>query len=89
VLRRVPVSRSILERRFRKYLGRSPQEMIRQVQLKRVQQLLVETDLPLSRIGELAGYRHTEYLCVVFKRAVGLTPGAFRRQSRTTPSGPG
>jgi LacI family transcriptional regulator len=82
VLAHVTLSRSMLERRLRKYLGRSPQEMIRQTQLKRVRQLLAETDLPLSRIGELAGYKHTEYMCVAFKRAVGQTPGAYRRQAQ-------
>jgi LacI family transcriptional regulator len=81
VLDLVPLSRSILERRFRKYLGCSPQQVLRQTQLKRVKQLLVNTDLPLWKIGELAGFKHTEYMCVAFKREVGHTPGVYRRQS--------
>ncbi len=83
VLRHVPLSRTILERRFRKYLGRSPQAEIRAVQLKRVKQLLAETDLPLERIAELAGYEHPEYLSVVFKRETGQTPGQYRRRTQT------
>jgi LacI family transcriptional regulator len=82
VLRHVPLSRSALERRFRKYLNRSPQMEIRSVQLKRVKQLLTETDLPLERIATLAGYEHPEYMNVVFKRELGQPPGAFRRQAR-------
>lgn len=82
VLARVPLSRTILERRFRKYLGRSPQAEIRFVQLKRAKQLLAETDLRLERIAELAGYEHPEYLSVVFKRETGQTPGQFRRQAQ-------
>jgi LacI family transcriptional regulator len=80
VLAHVPLSRTILERRFRKYLGRSPQAEIRAVQVKRVKQLLAETDLRLERIAELAGYEHPEYLSVVFKRETGQTPGQYRRQ---------
>ena len=83
LLRDIPVSRSILERRFRKFLSRSPQAVIRQTQLKRVQQLLAETDLSLAQIAELAGYKHVEHMCVVFKRELGETPGQFRR--RVTP----
>jgi LacI family transcriptional regulator len=83
VLRQVPLSRTILERRFRKYLGRSPQAEIRAVQLKRVQQLLAETELNLERVAELAGYEHPEYLSVVFKRETGQTPGQYRRQAQT------
>ena len=81
VLHHVPVSRSILERRFRKFIGRSPQSEIRNVQLKRVKQLLRETDLPLERIAALSGYDHPEYMSVVFKRELGQTPGQYRTQN--------
>jgi len=79
VLKKVPLSRSVLERRFRKFLSRSPQEEIRLVQIKRVKQLLAESDLALEQIAELAGYRHAEYMSVVFKRETGQTPGQYRR----------
>jgi LacI family transcriptional regulator len=82
VLNHVPLSRTAVERQFRKYLGHSPQAEIRAVQLKRVRQLLAETDLRLERIAELAGYEHPEYLSVVFKRETGQTPGQYRRQMR-------
>ena len=82
LLARVPLSRSILERRLRKHLGLSPMGLIRQVQIKRIRQLLAETDLPLEQIGPLAGFKHPEHMCVVFKREVGQTPGAYRRISR-------
>src|SRR4051812_25219419 len=42
VLERVPLSRTALERRFRRHLGRSPQAEIRGVQLKRAKELLAE-----------------------------------------------
>ncbi len=79
VLKHVRVSRSVLERRFRQYLNRSPQAEIRTVQLSRVKQLLMETDFTLERIAELSGFDHPEYMSVVFKQAVGLTPGRFRK----------
>jgi len=79
VLKHVPLSRSILEKRFRKFLKRSPQEEIRNVQLKRIKELLAKTDLSLEQIAHLAGYEHSEYMSVVFKREVGQTPGNFRR----------
>jgi LacI family transcriptional regulator len=78
LLRHIPMSRSLLERRFRQYLGRSPQAEIRAVQLKRVKQLLSESDLPLDQISPLAGYAHPEYMSVVFKRETGQTPGQYR-----------
>ncbi len=80
VLRQVPISRSMLERGFRQFLGRSPHAEIRLVQLKRVRELLAETDLPLERIAYLTGFTHPEYLSVVFKRELGETPGQYRRR---------
>ena len=82
ILDRVPVSRSILERRFRKSLDCSPQALIRRTQLKRVKQLLVDTDLPLAKISELAGFKHHEHMCTVFKRQIGDSPGVYRRKAQ-------
>ena len=71
----VPLSRMTLERRFRKYLGRSPHAEIRAVQLARAKQLLTETEHPIHRVARLVGFEHAEYFNVVFKREVGESPG--------------
>jgi len=81
VLRHTAASRSLLERKFRQHLRHSPQAEIRQVQIKRVKQLLAESDLSLNDIAPLAGYSHPEYMSVVFKRETGQTPGAYRALS--------
>jgi LacI family transcriptional regulator len=83
VLKHAAMSRSLLERKFRQYLGHSPKAEIRSVQLKRVKQLLAESDLSLTEISQLAGYAHSEYMSVVFKRETGHTPGQFRAASNS------
>lgn len=80
-------SRSQLEKKFRKYLGRSPQAEIRRVQVAKIKQLLVETDYPLKRIAEIAGFEHVEYLSVVFKRLSGSSPGVYRKNSQSKQAG--
>jgi LacI family transcriptional regulator len=82
VLRGVPLSRRVLEQRFRRLLGRTPREEILQVRLARVKQLLTETDLTLYRVAERTGFEHVEYLSVVFKRETGRTPRQFRTAAR-------
>jgi LacI family transcriptional regulator len=79
LMRQAHISRSRLERGFRHYLGRSPQAEIRRIQVARIKQLLVETDLPLKDIASRTGFEHVEYLSVVFKREVGESPGRFRK----------
>jgi LacI family transcriptional regulator len=86
VLQHAAASRSQLERKFRRLLGRTPQAEIRRVQLAKIRQLLLETDFPLKRIAQLAGFTHVEYMCVVYKRITGEAPGAFRRRHAATRS---
>jgi LacI family transcriptional regulator len=76
----VLLSRSTLERRFAEVLGHSPKDEILRVRLGRVQQLLIDTDHPLSTIAALVGVEHHEYLSALFKARTGETPGRFRRR---------
>lgn len=78
ILAQVSISRSQLEHKLRRYIGRSPQVEIRRVQVARVCELLTETTLPLKEIAHQTGFTHVEYLSVVFKRITGDTPGQYR-----------
>jgi LacI family transcriptional regulator len=83
VLKHAFASRSQLEKKFRRHLGRSPQAEIRRVQVAKIRQLLLETDYPLKEIAELAGFEHVEYMCVVFKRLTGDSPGGYRKKNKS------
>jgi LacI family transcriptional regulator len=87
VLQEVKVSRSSLDRRFKAALGRSPHEEIVRAQLKVAMQLLAETELNLLDIAIKTGYNHPEYMGVVFRRELGITPGEYRRQAANSPLG--
>ena len=80
ITRQIHVSRSLLERRFRKYLGKSPQAEIRSLQIRRIKELLRETDYTLAHIADLVGFEHPEYMCVVFKKATNMTPNQYRHK---------
>jgi len=82
VLRAVPMSRSVLERRFKQVLARTPLDQILRVKIERAKGLLTTTDLSLALIAERAGFEHVEYFSVVFKRVVGETPGSYRARNK-------
>lgn len=82
VLGWVPLSRRVLEARFRKALNRSPHQEILRVRTNRARELLLETDMPLSEISAALGIEHPEYLSVFFKKETGLTPREYRDQVR-------
>jgi len=76
------ISRRTLEIRFRSAIGKSMNEKIQQAHLERAKRLLLETDLPLPKVAEAAGYNSTSYLAVVFHEAFGMTPAKFRSYIR-------
>jgi LacI family transcriptional regulator len=81
LLKVVPLSRSVLERRFSQLLGISPNGEILRVRLERVCQLLAESDLTLAEVAGKAGFTHPEYMSRIFKSKMGVTPGEFRKQA--------
>lgn len=92
ILRVVPVSRRVLEARFRARLHHTPHEEIVRVRIDRVKQLLAETELTLEAIASRTGYEHAEYMSVMFRREMGTTPGRYRESFRTrrhSSAGPG
>jgi transcriptional regulator GlxA family with amidase domain len=73
----------VLQRRFRRELGRSIQEEIIGVRIKRARALLAETELPLVEVAERAGFKHQEYMGAIFKARLDQTPAQYRRASST------
>jgi LacI family transcriptional regulator len=76
-----------LDRRFKACLGRTPHEEIVRQQLKTAMQLLADTSLSLGEIAAKAGYKHAEYMGVVFRRELGTTPGEYRHSAKDHPLG--
>jgi len=79
VMRQVPMARRALETRFKKLLGRTPHEEILRVQLNRVRELLVGTELPVWEIAGRTGFE-PDYLSVVFKKQAGMAPSDYRKR---------
>jgi LacI family transcriptional regulator len=82
VLRRVPVSRRVLDRQMHAVLGRSIADEIARVRFVKVKDLLAETDLPLAAIAERSGFAYPQSMAEAFKRRFGLTPGEFRAEQQ-------
>jgi LacI family transcriptional regulator len=84
VLREVAVSRRSLERRFRKVFARSILEEIQRVRVDRAAGLLAGSDVPIPVVAEQSGFSNARHLELVFRRNVGMTPSAYRRQFRVS-----
>ncbi|NNM86393.1 MAG: helix-turn-helix transcriptional regulator [Phycisphaerales bacterium] len=76
------VSRSTLERRFRKNVGLSPRAAILDVRIRQARLLLETTDFPILKIAELVGVSRPEHFAATFRRVTGILPGQVRRKVR-------
>ena len=82
VVKHLQLSRRALEIRFRQTLGRTLHDEIQRTRLDRARSLLIETDLPIPKVAEAAGYNTASYLGQILHQQVGLTPAQYRRQMR-------
>jgi len=78
VVAAVPMSRSVLARRFRKVVGRSVNDEIVRARLNRAVSLLCETQMGLKAIAKKAGFGSPAYMGDVFRKKLGRTPGSYR-----------
>ena len=80
VLQQVPMSRTLLERKFNTHFGRSPYEAIQEIRTEHAETLLQNSELPIASIAERCGFLSAEYFSASFKKRTGLSPRAYRER---------
>jgi LacI family transcriptional regulator len=83
VARELQLSRSTLDKRFQRSLGRPVDREIRRVRLARAMELLARTNLPLREVAHESGYGNEQYLSAVVRAEYGCTPSQYRREHGT------
>ena len=72
------LSISALERRFKKFLNKTPKQYICDVRLENARRFLVETTLPIALIADQCGFPDASYFSRKFYRAFSQRPSEFR-----------
>jgi len=83
VVNSTPLSRRLLERRFRRTIGRSILNEIQRVHVALAADMLLKTDLPISLVAQKSGFSSATHLGVTFKKTMKTTPLAYRKSFRT------
>jgi len=78
LLKHFRVSRTILEKRFRSALGRTPLVELRRQRIERAKTLLIDSDLPMKEIGRRSGFSSEIRFATVFREITGKSPSEFR-----------
>jgi len=82
VARAAGTNRRSLERRFKAALRRTPLQEIHRMMIEHAGNLLRDTDSPIPDIASRSGFRDGNHLNIVFRKATGQSPSAFRRRFR-------
>ena len=82
IMRDVPLSRRMLEKRFKSAVGRSPYAEVLRLRVEKAKALLTDTDSSVAEVAELSGFGQAKQLHAIFTRETGVTPSAFRRKYR-------
>lgn len=72
------LSISALERRFKKYLHKTPKQFINEVRLENARRMLIETNLPISVIAVESGYSDHSYFSKQFSAFFSISPSGLR-----------
>jgi transcriptional regulator GlxA family with amidase domain len=76
------VSRSVLDERFRRVLGRSPIRYLTEWRMHLAGELLESTDLGVAAVARRVGYDAEEAFSRAFKRHHGRPPSSWRSSAR-------
>jgi len=76
----VPLSRRVLEKRFRTILGRSIHDEIRCTRVEQIIRMLAETVMPISEIAQALGFSDVAHISRYFRREKGMSPLAYRKR---------
>ena len=69
-------------RTFRKLTGLSPSAYLISMRIAAAAEMLLSSDLPVSRIAEAAGFEDVNYFSRLFKKETGKKPSEFRSMSK-------
>jgi AraC family transcriptional regulator len=65
-------------RLFKRAVGQSPHAYVTTQRLQRAMKILSDSDLPLVQVAGRVGFQTQAHFTGVFRRYIGVTPGAYR-----------
>lgn len=86
VTRATGISRRLLYDVFNQHLQQGVSRVLTGIRVEQAKKLLIETDMKVYAVALDCGFAGPEQLIRSFSRLVGISPGAFRQQSRNYPA---
>ncbi|MFA6716998.1 MAG: AraC family transcriptional regulator [Victivallales bacterium] len=77
------LSKSQFHRQFKTVFGSTPFEYLKKLRLQNALKLLQHSDLSILEVGEQSGWNDQFHFSRIFKSAIGLSPGNYRKNIRS------
>lgn len=80
IAREIGVSSHYIRHIFREHVGVGIKEYLIRTRMKRAQELLQYSQMPVKAVSGACGYSCERYFCSAFRKWSGVAPGGFRKQ---------
>lgn len=77
------VNRCYLVRAFRRCTGMTPLYYHHRVRCAKAKELLADTELTVSQVGEAVGFVSSSHFSHIFRETEGCTPSEYRKASQS------
>jgi len=84
LVRHIGYGRARLFELFKRHTGLAPNDYLLRFRIRKAQELLATTDLPVREISLHVGISDPSYFSTLFKRQTGSTPANYRADVRTS-----
>lgn len=78
IARHMGMSRSVLYSKIKNAVGMTPIDLVHNLRLKQAQEMLRNSDRPVSDIAYAVGFSDPKYFSKVFRKEVGMSPTDYR-----------
>lgn len=78
VAKYLSIDRRYLYKLFKKYSGISPKQYLNNIKISRATELLSNSELSITEIAEMVGYKDSLQFSTFFKKQTGLSPKKYR-----------
>lgn len=79
---RLCLSTGYLSMVFKKEIGENIKQYIRNVRMKKAEELLTDTQMSVREVGEKTGFRNMSYFSKCFRQQFGDSPESYRRRKQ-------
>ena len=76
------MSPTYVSRRVKELYGTSFTELVKERRFSEAEQLLLNTDVPVSAIAEAVGYENNSFFHRIFRQQYGISPSKWRKEKR-------